>query len=98
MDHKAIETVILQSIRQTNLARDPDQQLDASPDAPIFGPASSLDSLGLVALLMDIEEALQDQGCAVTLSDARAMSQTHSPFRDVPALVAYVAMVLDDRA
>lgn len=98
MDKRDIEAVIIDSIRQTNLARDPDRQLAASAEAPIFGPNSTLDSLGLVALLMDIEDTLQERGCVVTLSDARAMSQTQSPFRDVPALVSYVAMVLADRA
>ena len=52
-------------------------------DAPIFGPDSSLDSLGLVGLLLDIEEGLQAIGCDVVLSDERAVSQKRSPFRNV---------------
>ena len=75
---------------QVNLARKPEARLVVAADAPVFGDGSPLDSLGLVSLLIDIEDALQDQGCNVTLSDARAMSQTRSPFRSVPALVAYI--------
>lgn len=85
-----IENLVLLAIKHVNMARRSDAQLAATPDAAIFGAGSPLDSLGLVALLIDIEEALQDRGCQVTLSDARAMSQTRSPFRSVPALVAYI--------
>ena len=53
------------------------------PEAPIFGPDSPLDSLGLVGLLLDIEEGLQAIGCDVVLSDERAVSQKRSPFRNV---------------
>jgi acyl carrier protein len=77
-------------MQNVNLARKPEAQLELSPTAPLFGPGSPLDSLGLVSLLIDIEEALGDHGHAITLSDARAMSQTRSPFRSVPALVAYI--------
>jgi acyl carrier protein len=85
-----IEQTVLRAMEQVNLARKPESRLVIAPDAPLFGGGSPLDSLGLVSLLIDIEEALQDRGHAMTLSDARAMSQTRSPFRDVPALVAYI--------
>jgi len=90
---EAIQEVVLQALRSVNLARDSSMQLVVSPDAPLFGPDSSLDSLGLVALLLDIEEALQALGCEVVLSDDRAMSQKRSPFRTVPSLVAYIGTI-----
>lgn len=82
--------VVLDALRTANLARDAEAQLQVSAEASIFGPGSPLDSLGLVALLFDIEEGLAGLGCAVLLSDERAMSQKRSPFRSVPALVEYV--------
>lgn len=85
-----IRDLVLHAMENINLARTPDTRLLVSAEAPIFGADSRLDSLGLVSLLIDIEEALQDRGHSVTLSDARAMSETRSPFRDVPALVAYI--------
>jgi acyl carrier protein len=85
-----IEDLVLRAMRNVNMARKPEAQLQVSADAPLFGAGSPLDSLGLVSLLIDIEEALGDHGIAVTLSDARAMSQSRSPFRSVPALVAYI--------
>ena len=85
-----IQELVLRAIRNINMARKPEAQLEASPTARLFGGGSPLDSLGLVSLLIDIEEALQDQGQNVTLSDARAMSQARSPFRSVDALVSYI--------
>ena len=89
-----LQEIVLAALATANLARDPDQQLPVAPDAPLFGSGSPLDSLGLVGLLVDIEDALRDRGAEVELSDARAMSQTRSPFRDVPALVGYIGGLL----
>jgi hypothetical protein len=86
----AIRDVVLNAMRSANGARDTDSQLVVSAEAPIFGPDSTLDSLGLIGLLLDIEEGLQDIGCEVVLSDERAVSQKRSPFRSVPSLVSYV--------
>jgi acyl carrier protein len=89
-DEQALE-VVLQAMHATNQARDAASQLVVSADAPIFGPDSSLDSLGLVGLLLDVEEGLQAIGCDVVLSDERAVSQKRSPFRSVPSLVEYIS-------
>jgi len=86
----AVQHVVLEAMRLANLARDSGAQLDVSPEAPIFGPDSALDSLGLVALLLDIEDGLRAAGFEVVLSDERAMSQKRSPFRSVPALIAAI--------
>ena len=85
-----IQALVVRAIQNANEARTPDKRLSVEIDAPLFGPASPLDSLGLVALLIDVEEALADQGIAITLGDERAMSQRHSPFRTVETLVTYI--------
>ena len=94
MNQNEIQEVVLRAIRNINMARKPEAQLEASPTARLFGAGSPLDSLGLVSLLIDIEEALQDRGQNVTLSDAKAMSQARSPFRSVDALVTYIQQSL----
>jgi acyl carrier protein len=85
-----ITELVMAAIERVNLAREPAARIPEAPDALIFGAGSPLDSLGLVSLLIDVEEALLDRGAQVTLSDARAMSATNSPFKSVPALVAYI--------
>ena len=79
-----------------NLAREDDQQLIVSPDAPLFGNGGQLDSMGLVALIIDIEEALREAGYNIILTAERAMSRAQSPFKDVPSLVAYIEDRLGD--
>ena len=98
MEPKDIESIILDAIRNANLARDPSEQLEVSPTARLFGRGSPLDSLALVALLIDVEEGLRAAGSSVALSDDRAMSQTRSPFRSVPALVEYISTLLAEQA
>ena len=93
-----LQDVVLAAMTAANLNRPDDAQLVVEPAAPIFGPGSPLDSLGLVSLLMDIEDGLAQLGINLTLSDARAMSRKRSPFRDVPELVTYMTELLRDAA
>jgi len=90
LDPTSIQAVVLQAVRTANLARDASSQLDVSANAPLFGSASPLDSIGLVALLLDIEEAFETLGRPIVLSDDRAVSQKRSPFRSVDSLVEYI--------
>ena len=97
MEPSRIEGIVLDAVRAANGSRGPDEQLPVAPDAPLFGPGSCLDSLGLVSLLVDIEEAFHAAGVDVTLSDERAVSRTRSPFRSVPAMVSYISELLSSR-
>jgi hypothetical protein len=92
-----LQAVVLESIAQLNRSRTPGEQLEVSPTAPIFGNASPLDSLGLVALLIEIEERLADRGMTITLANERAMSRARSPFRDVPTLLTYLEELVAQR-
>ncbi len=57
----------------------------------IVGPAAVLDSIGVVSLIVDIEQRLQmDHDIAVTLASEKAMSQKNSPFRTVGVLATHV--------
>ncbi|PHR89734.1 MAG: hypothetical protein COA78_35640 [Blastopirellula sp.] len=93
-----LQKVVLACMESLNLARDPDEQLTIDKEAPIFGQDSPLDSLGLVSLLIDIEDALADEEVEISLSDEKAMSQRHSPYRDVPTLVAYINSQLEQES
>src|SRR6476646_3361372 len=98
VDPKVIEEVVLRAIGNANMSRAADQQLDVSAAATIFGPGSCVNSLGRVGRLIDVEEILRyDLGLEVTLSDERAVSQRHSPFRTVGTLTAYIASLAATR-
>jgi hypothetical protein len=96
MNNSEIQEVVLTAIRNLNRARRKEDQLRESPAAPIFGPGSPLDSMGLVSLILDIEELLFEKGCPITLSDERAVSQSRSPFRDVPTIVSYINTLINE--
>ena len=96
-DRSAIEQIVLDAIRATNFARQADAHLEESGSALLYSPGSHLDSLGLVSLLIEVEEGFRDAGVEVMLSDERAVSQKHSPFRDVPSLVEYIERLIAER-
>lgn len=63
---------------------------DVGADLALFGERGPFDSLGLVTLVLEVEEAIQDTlGARVSLADERAMSQARSPFRSVRTLAEY---------
>ena len=65
--------------------------LSARPETALFGPGGALDSLGLVQLIVFIEDRLAGQfGAAIALADEKALSEKRSPFRTVEALTDYV--------
>ena len=90
MNRDQIQKIILEALQLSNLAREDNRQLTVTPDAPLFGDSGQLDSMSLVALIIDIEDALREAGYDVILTAERAMSRAHSPFKDVPSLVAYI--------
>jgi acyl carrier protein len=60
----------------------------------IVGDGAVIDSLGVVSLIVEIEEALETaHELAVTLASDKAMSQRTSPFRTVGVLADYVCEV-----
>ena len=90
MDRSQVMEIVLGAMRACNRGRAADSQLEVSETARLFGGGSPLDSLGLVALLIDIEDACAERGITIVLSDERALAQSRSPFRDVPSLVEYI--------
>jgi hypothetical protein len=65
-------------------------------DLRLFGGESLLDSLGLVSLIVLIEEEIEDKyNLSVVLADEKAMSRRTSPFARVSYLVDYIFEVLN---
>jgi acyl carrier protein len=56
------------------------KNLDKAPDTVLYGRPGKLDSLGLVSLIVTVEQNIHDEfGTDVTLADDRALSQRNSP-------------------
>jgi acyl carrier protein len=82
---------IYATVDELNATLPPGRQLAKHPDAPLFGREAPLDSLGLVSLIVDLEQRLAEAlGAGVVLADERALSRRSSPFRSIDTLARYV--------
>lgn len=64
---------------------------ELSESTVLVGDHAVVDSLGLVQIITDIEEAFSERyGRELDLTDERALSQRQSPFRSVGTLVDHV--------
>jgi hypothetical protein len=71
---------------------------EVNGETRLFGPHSLLDSSALVSLLVEVEQQINDAvGTEIVIADERAMSQKHSPFRNIGALADYVVMLLGEK-
>jgi acyl carrier protein len=90
---------IVQEIRagvaRANAMRPPEMAIGDDEDSILFGEKGALDSLALVSLIVDVEEALSDRTReTVSLADERAMARFRNPFRTVGSFADYVEATL----
>lgn len=99
LNRDTVEKIILNALNNINDERGPDEQLTVDLDTRLFGADAVLDSLSLVSVIVDVEEAISSAaGIDINLTDDRAMSQTKSPFSDVNALSSYILQLLAEPA
>jgi acyl carrier protein len=95
MNRDEVLQAVLTAVERANALRPPDGQIPQREDTALFGEGGHLDSLGLVSLVLDVEDLVNEAtGRSLVLSDDRAMSQSRSPFRTVGDFVEYVALRL----
>jgi len=88
--NNALEAVYA-ALDQLNRQRPADRRLPKEPDTLLIGPDSRLDSLGLVTLIVAVEEQVEDRfGKHITLTDDRVLSPENGPMRSVETLAAYI--------
>jgi len=90
-----IADVVLSSLRDMLSRKDGGLPEAVGESTDLIGRGSLLDSLGLVTLIVDLEQRLADQyEISLTLADERAMSQKNSPFRSVRSLADYICLLM----
>ena len=95
VERRAVADLVLACLRELLAMEGAD--VAANEETPLIGAGAVLDSLGLVALIVDVEQRLKDEhGIVVTIADERAMSQRRSPFRTAATLIEYVRGLLGD--
>jgi len=92
-----ITHTIFKAVNEINKRLSKKQQLIKSISTILSGSDDKLDSLGLVNLIVAIEQNIEDEfEVSITIADERAMSQKHSPFKTVGSLADYIEMLLNE--
>jgi len=90
-----IERAVFRAIDEINQARAREQRLEKSSDTVLMGESGRLDSLGLVNLVVAVEEQVAEEfGVTINIADTRARLQTANPYQTVSSLVEYIASIL----
>ena len=94
-----LTSLIDRCVRETAQERGVEAPEDLGPVTPLFGRSGVFDSLGLVAAIVAVEEAIEEEfGVSVTLADERAMSQKRSPFLNMSALADYAQTLIEEES
>lgn len=89
--------LIYEVIDELNIDLEPSEQLKKDENSVIFGPESTLDSMGLVNLITLIEQRIEEKtGNFIAIADERAMSMQESPFKTVKTLKEYIEVLLNE--
>ena len=97
IEKKTIENIIINAVKEINERLPKEQQISKTSKTVLFGKSGQLDSLGLVNLLVIIEQNIEDEfDVSITIADEKAMSQKYSPFRTIGTLTNYINMLLND--
>lgn len=89
-----VREMVYKVVQELNGDREDNSKFHLSEDTVLFGQDSNLDSLGLVNLIVGVEQTLlEEKGLELILANEKAMSQRRSPFRTVGSLVDYICFL-----
>lgn len=92
---ETLEALILACLQEMGDIEDRDDLRRANRKSRLFGPSGLLDSMGLVHLIVDVEQRVREaSGKHIVLANEKAMSRAVSPFRTVEILARYASELL----
>ena len=90
-------SIVNAAIEEVNRLRPKSKRIGDDEHTKLFGRSGSLDSLGLVNLIVAIEEIAEDNyNASLTLGRETSLSAQEEVFATVGSLTAYVARLLDE--
>ena len=88
---RRVSDLVREAVQRLNRELHYDSLRDPKRETPLFGGESSIDSLSLVSLVVELETRVEEEfGRDVVLADAGAMSSRRSPYRTVGSLTDLV--------
>jgi hypothetical protein len=93
----AVLDAVYLAIDRLNETMPPDRRVPRDPTAQLAGAGGHLDSLGVVNLIVETEQVIEERfGTYVNLGDERAAAQPENPLGSVAALAEYIRTRLRD--
>jgi len=90
--------IVLEAIKEVNLNQDSESQIGSTDDVILLGIGSSVDSLALVRLLVEVERIAEENiGNTLTIVDESTFESVESPFASVGSLISHVELLLRAR-
>ncbi len=97
IDRAAVARAVLAVLDDVLTASGKDLPPNFGEATGLVGQEAMLDSLGLVTLVVDLEQWIESEyGIVIALANDRAMSMRNSPFRTVGTLTDYICSLLAD--
>lgn len=95
--NEEIFKIIGRSVDEINEDLPGDAKISKDPEAILFGKGSSLDSMGLVNLIVAIEQEIEDElDVTISIANEKAMSRKSSPFKTLGALAEYIEFLIEE--
>jgi acyl carrier protein len=91
MEKQEIYEIVQNQLSTLNETLPDDQKFSVTQNTILFGKGSSIDSMSLVSVIVDLESYFFDEkGIEISLTDDKAMTREISPFDNVTNLVDYL--------
>jgi acyl carrier protein len=92
-----ISKVIFNSIEELNSNQDETIIVNEGLQTVLYGKDSRLDSIGLVNLIVLVENNIEDEfGTSLSLTSEKALSQKRSPFHTIESLTEFIFLQLKE--
>ena len=99
VEKERIREVVHAAIDELNAQQPNHPPVEKNGAAVLFGRGGSLDSVGLVHLVVGVEQGVADAfGAGISLASDKAMARQRSPFRTIDSLVEFIAELLEDQS
>lgn len=98
MEKEKIKEIVLTQVREIVLTFEEGNMFEVNENTILFGSGSSIDSLSLVSVIVDLEAFFSNEhGFDISLTDDRAMTREISPFDSITSLVDYIFEIINER-
>ena len=92
-----IVKIIIAAANELNDEEEISVSEELSESTRLFGENGVLDSMGLVSLVVAVEQSIDEElDVSVSLADEKALSQKNSPYRTIETLAEYAEKLIQE--